>query len=243
MREAITGDVNTRPAISTRGQPPLAPHRSSRRHSLRVPVAGRAQRARLPAIGASDRQLQEWIKVTDLSSFTVGVYIEALGILFLLPFVAWLCTTLRSATGFRPWTAVLTLAAGAGYVVLSLPINESWVGILEQGKRGLDVRVAQTLVSTGQAWFNMSNMMLGLFLIAAGLAILQRGQYGAGPAGQRSRLEQSGWCRGWVLWPASLFFRGCWAWAPTTPFGLSIRTRRRQPTRSSRLDPSTEPPV
>lgn len=126
-----------------------------------------------PAISPSDGQLQEWIKVTDLNRFTVGVYIEALGYLFLLPFVAWLYTTLRSATGYRPWTAVLALAAGAGYVVLVLPINESWVGILEQGKQGLDVRVSQTLVSTSQAWFSMSNMMLGLFLIAAGLAILQ----------------------------------------------------------------------
>ena len=126
-----------------------------------------------PAIRPSDGQLQEWITVTDLNRFTIGVYIEALGTLCLLPFVAWLYTSLRSITGYRPWTAVLALAAGAGYVVLVLPINESWVGILEQGKQGLDVRVSQTLVSTSQAWFLMSNMLLGLFLIAAGLAILQ----------------------------------------------------------------------
>lgn len=126
-----------------------------------------------PAIRPSDGQLQEWIDVTDLNRFTIGVYIEALGYLFLLPFVAWLYTSLRSATGCRPWTTVLALAAGAGYVVLALPVNESWVGILEQGKQGLDVRVSQVLVSTNQAWFGMSNMLLGVFLIAAGLAILQ----------------------------------------------------------------------
>lgn len=126
-----------------------------------------------PDVRPSDRRLQEWINVTDLNRFTVGVYIEALGVMCLLPFAAWLYTSLRSVTGDRPWTAVLALAAGTGYVVLVLPINESWVGILEQGKHGLDVRVLQALVSTNQAWFDMSNMMIGLFLIAAGLAILQ----------------------------------------------------------------------
>jgi hypothetical protein len=79
----------------------------------------------------------------------------------------------ESARGAPSWMALVTLAAGTGWIVLTLPINEVWVGVLDQARRGLDIRVAQTLVSINQAWFEMSSILLGFMFLAAGAGILR----------------------------------------------------------------------
>jgi hypothetical protein len=65
------------------------------------------------------------------------------------------------------------LAAGAGWTFLTLPINEAWVGLVDQAHKGLDIRVAQTVVSINQAWFDMTGLVFGLTLVAAGVAIIR----------------------------------------------------------------------
>jgi hypothetical protein len=67
------------------------------------------------------------------------------------------------------------VAAGAGWIVLTLPINESWVGLVDQARKGLDIRMAQTVVSINQAWFEMTGLVFGLMLMAAGVAIIRGG--------------------------------------------------------------------
>jgi hypothetical protein len=67
------------------------------------------------------------------------------------------------------------VAAGAGWIVLTLPINESWVGLVDQARKGLDIRMAQTVVSINQAWFEMTGLVFGLMLMAAGVAIIRSG--------------------------------------------------------------------
>jgi hypothetical protein len=126
-----------------------------------------------PDTRPSDTQLSKWIASVDVSRFSAGVYVEELGLLMFIPFVAWLYTRLREAGGAPSWMALVTLAAGTGWIVLTLPINEVWVGVLDQARRGLDIRVAQTLVSVNQAWFEMSSILLGLMFLAAGAAILR----------------------------------------------------------------------
>ena len=52
--------------------------------------------------------------------------------------------------------AAAMLAAGAGWAVVTLPINESWVGLVDRGGKGLDLGTAQIVVSINQAWFEMT---------------------------------------------------------------------------------------
>src|SRR5712692_3580452 len=127
---------------------------------------------RYPDVRPSDIQLASWIDTTDLGQLTTGVYVDALGLALFLPFVAWLYAKLRAAQAAPSWLAITALVAGVGYVIMSLPINEFWVAILDQGKKGLDIRVAQTLVSANQAWFDMSSIVFGLFFLAAGISII-----------------------------------------------------------------------
>jgi len=48
----------------------------------------------------------------------------------------------------------------------------AWAGLAEQARKGLDVRVAQTVVSTNQASYDLTGIVLGLTILAAGVAII-----------------------------------------------------------------------
>ena len=43
---------------------------------------------------------------------------------------------------------------------------------MDRARKGLDIGVAQTVVSINQAWFEMTGILFGLTLIAAGVAIV-----------------------------------------------------------------------
>jgi uncharacterized protein DUF4386 len=128
-----------------------------------------------PDVNPSDAQLVKWFAGVDMSVFKSGVYVEAVATLLFIPFAAWLYGHLRQGTGNSSRPAVAMIAAGTGWTVLTLPINEAWVGLVDQAHKGLDIRVAQTLVSINQAWFDMTGLIFGLTLVAAGVAIIRSG--------------------------------------------------------------------
>jgi hypothetical protein len=128
-----------------------------------------------PANRPSDSELSGWIASTDLNRFAAGVYLEALAYVLFIPFVAWLYAMLRAADTASRWLAAIVLAAGAGFVILTLPINEQWLGMLEQAKKGLDIRASATVAFSNQASFEMTSIIFGLFFLATGLAILRSG--------------------------------------------------------------------
>jgi hypothetical protein len=128
-----------------------------------------------PDIQPSDSQLAKWLASVDVNVFKVGVYVEALGTVLLIPFAAWLYVHLRQGRRDAARPAVAMVAASAGWTILTLPINEAWVGLVEQGRNGLDIHVAQTVVAINQAWFEMTGMVFGLTLMAAGVAIIRGG--------------------------------------------------------------------
>jgi len=130
---------------------------------------------RYPDIRPSDAQLASWLATVNLSTFRFGVYVEALGIMLLIPFAAWLYFQLRQGARDASWPAVAMLAAAIGWVVISLQINEAWVGLLDQARNGLDIRVAQTVVSINQATYDMTGVVHGVTILAAGVAIVRGG--------------------------------------------------------------------
>jgi hypothetical protein len=128
-----------------------------------------------PEIRPSDSQLANWLANLDLNRFRTGVYIECLGVLLLVPFVAWLYRRLRQGPRDASWAAVTMVAAGAGWVAFTLPLMGLWAGLAEQARTGLDVRTAQTIVAVSQASYGLTGIILGLTLLAAGVAIVSGG--------------------------------------------------------------------
>ena len=128
-----------------------------------------------PDIQPTDAQLAKWLASVDANVFRFGVYVEALGTVLLIPCAAWLYGHLRQGARDSLRPAIAMVAAGAGWIVLTLPINESWVGLVDQARKGLDIRMAQTVVSINQAWFEMTGLVFGLMLMAAGVAIIRGG--------------------------------------------------------------------
>src|ERR1700680_4277399 len=111
---------------------------------------------RYPDIRPSDAQLANWLSSVDVSRFKLGVYIEAIGVVLLIPFAAWLYGHARRGARDSHGAAVAMLIATGVWVALTLPINESWAGLVDQGRKGLDIHVAQTVVSINQAWYDMT---------------------------------------------------------------------------------------
>lgn len=128
-----------------------------------------------PDINPTDAQLSKWLSGVDQSSFKLGVFIEALGIVLFLPFTAWLFGRLRQDGRDSSWPSVVMLAAGAMWVTTTLPINESWAGLVDRARSGLDIGTAQAIVSINQEWYLMTGIVFGLTLLAGGVAILHGG--------------------------------------------------------------------
>jgi hypothetical protein len=126
-----------------------------------------------PDIRPSDSQLANWLANVDVNRFMAGANIEAIGVLFFLPFAAWLYSRLRQGPGDASFPAVTMLAAGVGWVAFTLPLLGAWAGLADQARKGLDVRVAQTVVSINQASYDLTAIVLGLTVLAAGVAIVR----------------------------------------------------------------------
>src|ERR671933_657579 len=83
-----------------------------------------------PDVGASGRQLAHWATATNQQQFAIGLYVEALGALLLLPFAAWLWSVARGAEGGTGWLSTTGFAAGVLYVG-SIIDNGIWWALLD----------------------------------------------------------------------------------------------------------------
>jgi Domain of unknown function (DUF4386) len=128
-----------------------------------------------PDIRPSDSQLANWLEGVDLNTFRLGIYTEAMGILLFIPFVGWLYGRLRQGTKDSSWPAVTMLVAGAVWVAPTLLLMGAWAGLAEQARKGLDIRVAQTIDSINQASYDLTAIVLGVTVLAAGVAIVHGG--------------------------------------------------------------------
>ncbi|HEX7263282.1 MAG TPA: DUF4386 family protein [Candidatus Dormibacteraeota bacterium] len=128
-----------------------------------------------PNIRPSDSQLANWLANIDLNTFRLGIYIEALGILLFIPFAAWLYGRLRQGKKDSSWPAITMLVASAGWVASALLLMGAWAGLADQARKGLDIRVAQTIDSINQASYDLTSIVLGVAVLAAGVAIVHGG--------------------------------------------------------------------
>jgi len=130
---------------------------------------------RYPDVRPTDAHLANWLANVNATTFRFGVYVEALGVLLVIPFAAWLFGRVRQGAKDSSTPATAMLIATATWVALTLPINESWAGLVDQARSGLDIRVAQTIVSINQASYGMTGIVLGVILLSAGVAIVRGG--------------------------------------------------------------------
>jgi hypothetical protein len=127
-----------------------------------------------PAIRPTNAQLADWLANVNATKFRLGVYVEATAIVLLIPFAAWLYGHLRHGGKDSSAPSVAMLLGAGAWVAITLPINQSWVGLVDQA-RSVDIRVAQTVVSINQATYDMTGIVLGGILIAAGAGVLRGG--------------------------------------------------------------------
>jgi hypothetical protein len=155
-----------------------------------------------PDIHPTDAQLSKWLASVDVNSFRTGVYLEALAGACFIPFAAWLYLHLRRGDRDSSWPPVAMFAAAVGATFLSLPINEIYAALVDRARSGVDIHVAQTIVSIAQEWFDMTGIVMGLFLVLAGVAMIRGGAMAA-----------------WVAWATIL--AGV-AQLVTSPLGLAV---------------------
>ena len=126
-----------------------------------------------PTMGASGPDLVAWTVATDPVRFATGVYIEAAGYVLLLVFAAWFWAVLQEADPGARWLATAGLAALVGLVVVTLPLNEQWLAMLQGGKHGLDAVVMATLRDSIQYTFERSFLFAALFLATTAVVLLR----------------------------------------------------------------------
>jgi hypothetical protein len=127
-----------------------------------------------PAVRPTNAQLADWLASVNANRFRFGIYVEAIGIVLFVPFAVWLFGHVRQGAKGSSASAIAMVMGAGIWVALTLPINESWLGLVDQA-RNVDIRVAQTVVSINQATYDMTGLVLGVILIAAGVAAVSGG--------------------------------------------------------------------
>ncbi len=126
-----------------------------------------------PKQGASSEELRSWIAATDATRFSLGVYIEALGTVLFIPFAAWLSSLLSGPALHQRWLSNTVVGSAVAFVVLTLPINELYLGSLEAGKQGADVGAFATIRPIAVEWYVMTAILFALVFLAAGGLMLR----------------------------------------------------------------------
>ncbi len=130
-----------------------------------LPLAGLAIHGYPSGSGA---QIKQWIATTSTTRFAVGIWIEALGYLCLLPFAAWLLRELRRP-GIPDWPAEVGFGAAVLCTGSALLINGIWTGLVDAGRGGLDPNILVGIKYVASDAFSASGLFYGLFIIAAGV--------------------------------------------------------------------------
>ena len=124
-----------------------------------------------PALGASGQALAEWAAKTDPNRFALGVYIEAVGILLILVFYAWLCDLIRRNDTLA-WLAMFAFAMVVVWGAAGILSNSAWTALLDAGRRGADASLLASTRDVAQEIFNSTYVFFGLGMVAIALASL-----------------------------------------------------------------------
>jgi len=90
-----------------------------------------------PPMNATGSQLVSWTQSTDPAVFSLGIYLEAVGIVLFLVFFTWLCAQLWE-TPSRPWLAAAAFGGALLWGGSSMLENATFAALLSAGRNGVD---------------------------------------------------------------------------------------------------------
>ena len=119
-------------------------------------------------------QVQRWIAATSPTSFAIGIWVEAVGYLLLLPFASWLVRNVRRP-GAPDWMGDVALGAAVLCAGSAILVNGIWTGLVDAGRAGVDTGVLVGIDKVANDAFQASYLFYGLFILAVGgVAVIAR---------------------------------------------------------------------
>lgn len=119
-------------------------------------------------------QIRQWISTTNAARFAVGIWIEAVGYLLLLPFAAWSVRYVRRP-GKGDWEGDVAFGAAVLCTGSALLVNGIWTGLFDAGRANVDTNVLVGILNVASDTFQASNLFYGLFIVAIGVvAVMAR---------------------------------------------------------------------
>ena len=109
----------------------------------------------------------------DMTRTFAGGYVEALGLLLLLPVIAFLARAVGRRTEAGRWAAQTGFAAGTGYVLLSLaPGLAAGAAAMYHAQRGADVATVAVINDVRTFAFFLSLLLLAVHTIGIAVGVL-----------------------------------------------------------------------
>lgn len=126
-----------------------------------------------PAMGASGKEIVDWATTTSQQQFAIGIYIEALGTLFFLPFAAWLCTVARGAEEGFGWLATAGFGAAVLYLGISVMDNGIWSSLLDGARNGTSPQTLASIRDIAEYVFHSTLLFGGVFFVSTGYVLFR----------------------------------------------------------------------
>jgi hypothetical protein len=125
--------------------------------------------------GASTQNIARILEGGSPRLAVLGIYIDTLGSLFFILFIARLWATLRQAEGQPAWLSVAAFGAGILMVVAGLGDKVAYYGIVLAADSHLSAEVVAPLYYIVAGSFLLFQTFGGLFLLTTGAAVLRTG--------------------------------------------------------------------
>jgi hypothetical protein len=125
--------------------------------------------------GASTEDLARHLKEGSPGVAVTGIYIDTLGSLFFILFIARLWASLRQAEGQSAWLSVAAFGSGILMVVAGLGDKVAYYGIVLAADSDLSAEAVAPLYYIVAGSFQLFQTFGGLFLLATGAAVLRTG--------------------------------------------------------------------
>jgi hypothetical protein len=122
---------------------------------------------------ASTLDVAEALQQGSIGLARVGIFIDVLGSLFFILFIARLWATLRQAEGHPAWFSVTVFAAGLLMVVAGLGDKIAYQAIVVAAEAGAEAQEAAPLFHLVSGSFLLFQAFAGFFLVATGIATLR----------------------------------------------------------------------
>ena len=119
---------------------------------------------------ASTEEIAEKLRDGNESLALVGVYVDTIGSLLFLLFVAYLWSQLRTREASTEWLATVALVAAVATIVAGMGDKAAYYAIFTRVDEGIDADVAAGLYATASGFFVLFGIFGGLFALAASLA-------------------------------------------------------------------------